>query len=159
MKEEKWVKIIGHTKYSVSDHGRVRNDLTMRIKKLFKNRYGGVFVVLYHDEGYKHVTRNLSHIIRQHMPPCPSDKHGVYHLDGNKSNNHIDNLVFLTNGERIKHGFKKQRRRFRGYGKPLSIEEKRIITNMWNRGTSQVKIGKHIGRSNSTISKYLSGRY
>ena len=154
---ETWLPIIGYSKYSVSNHGRIRNNSTLIIKKLFSNRYGGVFVTLMHDDGKKHTTRNLSHIMRQHMPPPPSDKHGLYHVDGNKMNNSIDNLVWMTNSERIKHGFKKARRKFIGYGKPLTIDEKQIITQMWNLGRSQVVIGKRIGRSNSTVSKYLSG--
>jgi DNA-binding NarL/FixJ family response regulator len=97
--------------------------------------------------------------MRQFMPPQPSPQHSVFHIDGNRTNNHQDNLVWMTNQERVKYGFKMKRRKSCGLKPPLTNREKNIIRLMWSNGISQVKIGKKLGRHNSTVSKFLSGKY
>jgi hypothetical protein len=129
----------------------------MRIKKMFQNRYGCLIVVITNNSGVGSTSHNMTKFMHLFMKPRPSKLHNVFHIDGDKTNNHVDNLVWMTNQERVLYGFKKKRRTSSGFTKPLSIKEKRIITQMWNAGKSQVKIGKKIGRNNSTISKYLSG--
>ena len=129
----------------------------MKIKKLFPNRYGAVIAVLTNNSLKGPYTRNLSKIMRQWMPVQPTPAHGLYHLDGDKTNFHEDNLVWMTNRERVLNDIKHGRRPRSKFSPGLTIKEKQIISNMTNLGISQVKIGKKIGRSNSTVSKYLSG--
>ena len=155
---ENWTKIPGHNKYSISDYGRIRNDRTMKVKRTFCNRYGGTFSVLWSEERNKSVTINISSLLACIMPPCPGPEYGIYHIDGDKQNNALTNLKWMTNSERILHGYSTKRRRPTGFGKPLSIEEKRSIAILWKHGHSQVVIGKKLGRDNSTVSRYLSGK-
>ena len=154
---EKWTAIPGAESYSVSNKGNIRNNNTMTVKSLHKNRYGSLFGRIRIDENKKFVSVNMTQLMRNHMPPCPGPEYGLYHLDGNKCNNNVENLKWMTNTERVKHGYNHKRRR-RGGGKPLSEIEKKSIDLLWKQGGySQVEIAKHLGRVNSTISKYLSG--
>jgi hypothetical protein len=156
-RKEQWQKVEGSEIYSISSWGRIRNDHAMKIKKLFPNRYGSVIVVMTRNGGKGSRSRNMSRIMRQWMPPQPTPAHGLYHLDGNKTNFHEDNLVWMTNRERVLNDIKHGRRPKSKFSPGLTIKEKQIISNMTNLGISQVQIGKKIGRSNSTVSKYLSG--
>lgn len=154
---EQWQKIIGYEIYSISNQGRIRNDNTQHIKKLFPNRYGSPIVILITNNKRKHKSYNTTRLMRQWMPPQPGPEYCLYHKNGDKYDNRVENLIWTTNSQRIKDGFKKKRRTSKGFSKPLTINEKQIITQMWNLGRSQVQIAKRIGRNNSTISKYLSG--
>ena len=155
---ENWTQIPGHSKYSVSNYGRIRNNRTNKVRKIFRNRYGGGFSVLWSDEKNKNITVNMSSILACLMPPRPGPEYGIYHIDGNKQNNDLKNLKWLTNAERIQHGYATKRRHPTGFGRPLSIEERRAMTLMWKAGRSQCYIGKKLGRDNSTVSRYLSGK-
>ena len=47
-------------------------------------------------------------VAHRHLPPCPSPRHQVRHIDGNKLNPHVDNLAWGTAKEnaddRERHG-------------------------------------------------------
>jgi len=157
--KERWLPITGSTIYSVSSWGRIRNNKSGHIKKMFTNRYGCLIAVLTNNSGLGQTSHNLTKFMRQFMPPQPSPQHSVFHKDGDKTNNHQDNLVWMTNQERVKYGFKMKRRKSCGLKPPLTNKEKNIIRLMWSNGISQVKIGKKLCRHNSTVSKFLSGKY
>lgn len=155
--DERWIPIPGSEIYSMSSWGRLRNNRSQRIKKLFPNKYGTLIVVISNNSGVGSTSHNITKFMRLFMPPQPTPQHAIFHLDGDKTNNHVDNLAWMTNQERIKRGYKKNIRHSKGFQPQLTLAEKRIISTLWNKGISQVKIGKTIGRSNSTVSKYIRG--
>ena len=96
---EEWKKIEG-TKYSVSTYGRVMNDKR------------GTFVSPLEMQGYKRVDlyeNGKHHYLRIHrlvataFIPNPDNKPQVNHIDGNKSNNRVDNLEWCTGSENQRH--------------------------------------------------------
>lgn len=92
-----------NTNYSVSNYGRVRNDVN------------GKFLSLRDLTGYKRVSIYVNGVptdLRVHrlvaaaFIPNPENKPQVNHIDGNKSNNYVGNLEWCTNGENQKHAYK-----------------------------------------------------
>lgn len=98
-----WRKIIDNsveTNYSVSDDGQVRNDVTNYI---LKN---------YIQNGYAHVTLHINkkskrfnahRLVAIAFIPNPDNKEYVNHIDGNKNNNIVTNLEWVTASENTRH--------------------------------------------------------
>ncbi len=91
---EQWEQIRDFEDYSVSDYGRVRNDHTDRIMHLSVNQNGIVHVGLMRDgEQYKRaVSRMVAIAFIPRTPGSPFDT--PINLDGDRTNNHVDNLMW-----------------------------------------------------------------
>lgn len=69
---------------------------------------------------------NLHRILAEHFIPNPDNKPEVNHINGNKHDNRLENLEWVTCSENIKHAFdkglKKQYKRGRHYtAKPIMV--------------------------------------
>lgn len=98
--------------YSVSNFGRVRslgriNRNNRRIKggvlKNTKTHYGYLVVSIY-EKNIKKLKR-VHVLLANAFIPNPYNKLTVNHKDGNKSNNHIDNLEWATMKEQNIHSY------------------------------------------------------
>lgn len=89
---ETWVKIRDFSDYSVSNLGRVRNDSTDRIMALLRNQHGVVNVGL--TKGGRQYKRSVAKLVAHaFLPPASSESFDTpIHLDGDQSNNHVENL-------------------------------------------------------------------
>ena len=95
-KPEKWVSIKGYeTKYQISSQGRVR-EVTEDMRILM------VQISLWHKKIYKVHLRNsynrqtilVHRLVAEHFVSNPKNLYYVKHKDGNKLNNHADNLYW-----------------------------------------------------------------
>lgn len=88
-----WKEIEDFPGYSVSNLGRVRNDDTDRILTLQRNQHGVIHVGLVRDgRQYK---RSVALLVCQAWLPETIEAFDTpIHLDGDPSNNHIDNLMW-----------------------------------------------------------------
>ena len=121
---EVWKSIPGYEGlYEASNQGRIRTAFgkttssarfpkrvwTQRILKLkWKERKGhtGKYdarVCLWKD-GIEH-THLVSRLVAMSFLPCPFEKLTVNHIDGDPSNNHVDNLEWVTTAENNRHAF------------------------------------------------------
>tara|TARA_Y100000592_G_C5343342_1_gene255320 strand:+ start:79 stop:537 length:459 start_codon:yes stop_codon:yes gene_type:complete len=98
------MEIQGYNNYLISKDGRVYSKIKNRFLKPVKNKDGYVFVGLRNDEGRKHV--KIHRLVAIHYIPNPENKPEVNHKDGNKSNNDITNLEWMTRNENC-NAFKK----------------------------------------------------
>jgi hypothetical protein len=85
--------------YLVTVEGRVFSLKTMRFMKTTKRPDGYVYVKI----GSK--THRVHRLVAQTYIPNPENKEQVNHMDGNKANNMLCNLEWMTQSENIQHSF------------------------------------------------------
>lgn len=94
-------------KYQVSNYGNVRSlnyHREKRIKNLNQRNRNGYNVVTFN--GISHKTFMVHRLVLCTFENKPLDYHlQVNHIDGNKRNNMIENLEFVTQKENVRHAF------------------------------------------------------
>lgn len=97
-----WRKIEGFERYSVSDTGLVRNDRTGKILKesMATNGYSRIGI---YDETGNIKWNGVHRYVAMAFIPNPENKPQVNHIDGNKQNNAVSNLEWVTSHENEVH--------------------------------------------------------
>lgn len=90
-----WRKITNRPNYSVSDRGDVRNDKTGRIMKLHLSTAGYYQVAL----GAKRVPLYVHRIVATAFLDNPNSLPQVDHINGNKTDNRVENLRWVSVSE------------------------------------------------------------
>lgn len=103
--EEIWKPVKGFEGiYEVSNIGRVHHISTQRIKKASVTKNGYNYVALWKNNKHKHML--LHRLIAIAFIPNPLKKSQVNHKDGNKLNNALENLEWVTHQENGVHAYK-----------------------------------------------------
>ncbi len=103
--KETWKPIKGYEGfYSVSNFGRVRNNRNNKLLKLNNNGKGYLFVHLRKNKFNK--SCYVHRLVLLNFIPNPDSKPECNHKDGNKLNNHMDNLEWNTRRENVHHAIK-----------------------------------------------------
>lgn len=99
---EIWKTINDFPNYEVSNLGRVRNKNT---KKLLCARIGreGLYYSVYLINNSKENTQRVHRLVAKAFIPNPENKPMVNHIDGNKLNNNVNNLEWVTAKENNNH--------------------------------------------------------
>lgn len=157
--EEEWKILKRCPEYEISNHGRVRRRITKRgssagkILKLILRR--GYFTVYLSPVKSRFSVHRLA--LEEFITECPPC-HECNHKDGNKLNNHISNLEWVTSSENKIHAYRnglKYPSIILGSDNHSSkLNEKNIISirNAYNSGSmSQRKIANQYGICKSTV--------
>lgn len=99
-----WKQIEGFPNYSVSEEGRVRNDRRMRVLKplVMSKGYHGQRLYINNTQAK---TVKLHRLVALAFLPNPLNLPQVNHKDGNKANNHRDNLEWCDGFHNMRHAF------------------------------------------------------
>src|SRR5690349_18700009 len=105
VKSQEWRPVDGYPGYYVHLSGRVFFcGGVRRIKVGFRNNiqlsHGYVVVSI------RNKRRTLHRVVAEAFIPNPLKKKTVNHKDGNKANNHVDNLEWATQSENVIHAYK-----------------------------------------------------
>ena len=94
---EQWASINGYKNYQVSWWGRVRNAKTGRILKACVSSNTYLTLNLYKMGKAKSFSVHV--LVAQEWIENPDNKRCVDHIDGDKANNHYENLRYATHSE------------------------------------------------------------
>lgn len=102
---EEW-RIIKETggRYSVSNQGRVRSNITHFILKPIEIAKGYVKVNLYLENGQRY-SRLVHRLVATEFIPNPENKPEVNHKNGIKHDNRVENLEWVTGEENKRHAY------------------------------------------------------
>ena len=162
--DEEWRPIPGFTRYSVSDQGRVRRDVTIYRSKpglcsTNCGKDGYPKVALTSDDGkYKSICVH-SLVMLAFVGPRPSGMH-VCHNDGSRDNNRLKNLRYDTPKgnvhDAIRHGTQV-------YGESVTqhiLTEQHVseIVSMLDAGSTYIALAERFGVTKHCIFRIAAGK-
>ena len=140
---EEWKTINGYPDYAISVGGQVKSLRFNRLltPSLSNNSYLYVNLV----ENKRKKTTAIHRLVIDHFgPTCTDLKSVVDHKDGNKTNNHISNLGWVTIKENT----------LRGYG---NQDKKTKVLELRQQGMTIKKIAEAVSMSASFVQDTING--
>ena len=131
-------------KYEVSQYGRIRKTDTRKIRKTPTSKRGYPVFSCYINGKMKLVT--VHKCVATEFLPNPDNKREVNHIDGNKENNFIGNLEWVTPRQNMLHARKIGLHKSDG-DKPVLMILNGVVINKF-RSASQAERETGISRSN-----------
>ena len=99
---EVWAKVKGYEEiYAISNYGRIKNITKDRLLSPINNGVGYYRVELRRNNVGK--KQYIHRMVAEAFLLNPHKKAEVNHKDGNRSNNHVSNLEWVTSSENTKH--------------------------------------------------------
>jgi hypothetical protein len=146
--------------YLITKKGKI---WSKKYKKFLKpNTNGSGYLRVEFRIDNKRFHRVIHRVLAKVFIPNPENKKEVNHKDGNKLNNKLSNLEWVSPRENMKHAFKigiKSHRGEKHPGAKLSGEQVREIRKLAKAGKlKQAKIGEKFGILQTTVSEIKSGR-
>ena len=137
--------------YEINKNGEVRNAKNKNTIVGDINNCGYYRVSLYNQGQSKKYFRHR--LVAEHFLDKPEGKDFVNHIDGDKSNNSLENLEWVSQSENEKHAFEnglKQKT-----NKPFIIE---FVNGDIKEYENQYVCAKEIGCSQSSVKNWLNGQ-
>lgn len=148
-----WADVLGYEGlYSVSTDGQV---YTHKYKKILKPRSKRGYLNVSLSKNKKRKEFKIHRLVATAFIPNTNNKEQVNHIDGNKNNNEVTNLEWVTQSENITHSY--------GLGlhsttkKPYKMTEDKIshLKSMLEANITLKKIAETLEVSISTINRHV----
>lgn len=101
MEIEYWRAIPSFPVYSASNYGRIRNEGTGRIMRSYIDTRGYLMLTLRRDN--KQVPQRVHRLVAEAFLGGPHPGLDANHIDGDKTNNCIENLEWCTRLDNVRH--------------------------------------------------------
>lgn len=121
---DQWHKLRKYPSYEITQQGDVRNSVTGTILKPQRTPQGYQHVTLCDDMG-RH-QRSIHSLVAEEFLDNPGNYSEVNHIDGDKTNNCVDNLEWCTRSGNMKHAYKN------GLQKPIRDQIERSLSKAVN---------------------------
>lgn len=129
---KQWKQIVDFPKYEVSNYGEIRHIATGYIKSQHRDLFGYMVVALSVINKKVKLVK-VHRLVAEAFIPNPEDKPQVNHIDGDKTNNCVDNLEWATAKENIQHCYRVLGYKGSHYGKlGKDNEQARIVLQIKN---------------------------
>lgn len=135
--------------YEINEFGEVRNKITGRLNMGDINSAGYYRVCLYHNHKQKRYFRHR--LVAQLFLPNPNNLPEVNHDDGDKSNNHVSNLVWCTRTENEREAHRIGIKKY----KPFQVEFQNGIIKQYEFA---IDLANEIGVTKRCVLNYLQGK-
>lgn len=151
--ENLWKPVVDYEGlYEVSNQGRVRNCRTKRVLRPGSSR--GYLIVMLRKDGKSLPLYVHQLVLKAFVGDRPINM-AVSHIDGNKSNNDVENLCWES------YGANNSRRNYRGeshiFAKVNSSQVQEIVSLYASRKYTQLELGKFFGLSRTQIGAIVRG--
>jgi len=164
--QERWKPAVGFEGwYDVSNLGNVKRvkpgkgTIAGKILKPYTPTLGYCSVRL-STEGKQRTIAIHRLVMTTFVGPCPNGKE-VNHMDGNKTNNHLENLEYITHSENEHHAYMTGLKSNHGENQSRNkLTEKNVheIRRLLLKGKSQKSIAAQFDVSSSTINSIATGK-
>lgn len=104
---EEWKVIKGYENYSISNLGRVRNDITNKILKPYKNRSGYLRIMFNRHSNMKQLF--IHHLVWDNFVGIDRSGLVIDHISNDRLDNRLDNLRIGTQSDNLNWYWKEQR--------------------------------------------------
>ena len=152
---EQWVEIKDFPSYEVNQYGEIRNAHTKRIKSCQITSDGYLKMSLRSNVDKRHHSKLVHRIVASSFYDCEDERLQVNHIDGNKKNNNLSNLEFVTGSENVQHAYSTGIRGPSGGRGPIRkikiLETGEIFNNMHD-------CARAIGGDSGNVSRCVNGR-
>ena len=129
-----------YPKYFVTEEGLVFSSKTNKFLKFSYDQQGYQRVGLYVGN-YKSKTIKVHRLVAETFIPNPENKSEVNHIDGNKHNNRVDNLEWVSSSENKQHAI---HTRLKVYNNPSTGKKLGKLSNYHNVSYDRSR-NKYIG--------------
>lgn len=151
---EEWRPVVGYEGlYEVSNLGRVKRVVPMRANK---KKHGYLVVSLFKDGKHKSIA--VHRLVAEAFIPNPSGKPQVNHIDECKTNNHVENLEWVTAKENCNWGTRVERVSNKNGSKTLVLQLDAETHEVVAEFPGQSAAARATGISVSCINATLKGR-
>jgi len=154
---EIWKDIPGYSNdYQISNLGNIKNKEGLILKQKI-NKYRGDYklVILWK---YSNKMLSVHRLVAKTFIPNPLNKPEVNHIDGDKTNNRIENLEWVTHQENIQHAYKNGLAGGKTYKSKLTDENVIEIKKLLNKGVLHKIIATKFNISPATVSMIKLGK-
>lgn len=150
---EKWAILNEYPRYAISSKGRIRSLITGILLKQKDGRGGYYQVELSSKFGKK--TEFVHRLVAKAFIKNNDNKPQVNHIDGNKKNNNVDNLEWVTAKENKQHALKNNL--IKKFGHQKEVIQMDMKGNEIARFKSACEASRVVGVSQGNISNVCRG--